>query len=88
MALLNTLCNYVGLIDCIIILLVLDIQMAVGRVMIFSFADCIPRILVVIHVEREIFCQVVPLLLEDVTKTFHIHESNVLSADFLLTVVF
>ena len=86
--LLITLCNCVGLIDCMIILSVLEIQMAVSHVMIFCFTDCIPRSLVVLHVERAIFCRVVPMLLENITKIFFLHESNVLSTVFLSTVVF
>ena len=78
-----TLCNYIGLIDCMIILSVFEVQMAVGHVMIFSFADCTPRCLAILHVEWAIFCQVVSMILENVTKTFGLHESNVLS-----TVVF
>ena len=62
--------------------------MAVGCVMIFGFTDCTPGRLAVLHVEWEIFCRVVPVLLENVTKTFGLHESNVLSADFLSTIVF
>ena len=62
--------------------------MAVDYVMIFSFADCTPGCLDIIHVERAIFCRVVPVLLENVAKTFCLHESNVLSVVFLSTVVF
>ena len=62
--------------------------MAVDRVMIFSFADCTPRCLVVLHVEWAIFCLVVSMLLENVAKTFSLHESNVLLVDFLSTGVF
>ena len=62
--------------------------MAFGRVMIFSFTDCTTRCLVVLHVEWVIFCRVISMLLENVTKKFRLHESNVLSADFLSTFVF
>ena len=62
--------------------------MAVGCVMIFSFSYCTPRCLVVLHVEREIFCQVIPMILENVAKSFGLHKSNVLSAVFLSIVVF
>ena len=83
-----TLCNYIGLIDCMIILSVIEIHMEFGSVMIFSFTDCTPRCLVVLHVERTIFCRVVSLLLGNVAKTFCPHESNFLSAGSLSTVVF
>ena len=83
-----TLCNCIGLIDYMTIFSVLEVQMAVGRVMIFSFTDCTPRFLAVLYVEWEIFCRVVTMLLENVVKTFRLHESNVLSAVFLSTVVF
>ena len=62
--------------------------MAVGCVIIFSFIDCTPGCLVVLHVEWAIFCRVIPMLLENVAKTFCLHESNVLSAVFLSTIVF
>ena len=86
--LLITLCNYVGLIDYMIILSVIEIQMAFDRVMIFSFIDCTPRCLIILHVERTIFCRVVSMLLENVTKIISLHESNVRSADVLSTVIF
>ena len=57
--------------------------MTVGRIVIFGFADCTLGCLVILHVEREIFCRVIPMLLENVAKIFGLHESNVLS-----TVVF
>ena len=62
--------------------------MAVGHVMIFGFADCTPRCLDVLHVEREIFFRVVSMLLENVAKTFCLHKSGILSADVLSIVVF
>ena len=71
-----------------IILSVLQVQMAVGCVMIFSFAECTPICLAILHVEQEIFCRVVSMLLENVVKTFFLHELNVLSAIFLSTIVF
>ena len=71
-----------------IILSVLQVQMAVDYVMIFSFVDCTPGCLAVLHVERAIFCRVVLVLLANVAKTFGLHESNVLSVVFLSTVVF
>ena len=71
-----------------IILSVLQVQMVVSYVMIFSFIDCTPRCLAIIHVEREIFCPVVSMLLENVAKTFSLHESNILSTDVLAIVVF
>ena len=86
--LLIILCNCIGLIDCMIILSILEIQMEVDSVMIFSFTYCTPICLIVLHVERAIFCRVVSILLENVAKTFSLHESNVLSADVLATVVF
>ena len=86
--LLITSCNYVGLIDSMIILSVLEIQMVVGHVMIFSFIDCTPRCLAILHVEWAIFCQVVCMLLENVAKKFSLHELNVLLADVLSTFVF
>ena len=86
--LLITLCNCIGLIDCMIILSVLEIQMSVDHFMIFSFTHCTPRSLAVLHVEQVIFCRVVSMLLENVAKTFSLHESNILSADVLSTVVF
>ena len=71
-----------------IILSVLQVQMAVGCVMIFSFTDCTPRCLVIIHVEWAIFYPVVSMILENVTKTFVLYESNLLSTNFLSIVVF
>ena len=62
--------------------------MAVNYVMIFSFTDCTPRCLVVLHVEQTIFCRVVSMLLANVAKTFRLHESNVFSSIFLSIVVF
>ena len=62
--------------------------MTVGRVMIFGFADCTPGCLAVLHVEWAIFCRVIPMHLENVTKRFGLHESNILSAVFLSTIVF
>ena len=62
--------------------------MEIDRIMIFGFTDCTPGCLAVIHVERIVFCQVVPLFLENVGKRFGLHESNVLSAVFLLTIIF
>ena len=62
--------------------------MAVVRVVIFSFVDCTPRCLDVLHVERAVFCRVVPMLLANVAKIFCLYELNVMSAVFLLTVVF
>ena len=88
MVLLITLCNYVGLIDCMIILSVLEIHMAVDRVMIFSFTHCRLGFLAILHAEQVVFCRVVPMLLANVKKIFCLHESNVLSAVFLLTVIF
>ena len=71
-----------------IIFSVLQVQMAVDCIMIFGFADCTPRCLAVLHVERAVFCRVVPVLLENVAKIFCLYESNVLSVVFLSTVVF
>ena len=71
-----------------IILLVLQVQVTIGRVMIFSLVDVTPGGLATLQVERAVFCPVVPMLLADVAKTFHLHELNVLLADFLSTVVF
>ena len=67
---------------------VLEVQMAVGRVMIFSFADCTPICLAILHVEWAIFCGMLSMLLADVVKTFYLHKSNILSADILSAVVF
>ena len=77
--LLIILCNCIGLIDYMIILSILEIQMAVGSVMIFSFTNCTPWWFSIIHIEWAIFCRVVSMLLENVAKTFSLHESNVLS---------
>ena len=71
-----------------IILSVLQVEMVVNCVMIFSFADCTPRCLYVLHVEQAIFCRVLSMLLANVAKTFCLHESNVLSAVLLSTIVF
>ena len=62
--------------------------MKVSRVMIFSLADGTPGGLSILHVERAVFRRVIPVLLENVAKRFGLHESNVLSAVFLSTVVF
>ena len=53
--------------------------MAVGRIVIFGFTDCTPGCLAILHVERVVFFRVVPMLLENVAKIFHLLESNVLS---------
>ena len=71
-----------------VILSVLQVQMAVGCIMIFGFTDYTPGCLAILHVEWAVFCQVVPVFLANVTKIFRLHESNVLSAIFLLTVIF
>ena len=82
------LCNYIGLVDCLIILSVLQVQMAVGRIVIFGFIDCTPGCLFILHVEWVVFFGVVPMLLANVAKIFCLHESNVLSAVFLSIVIF
>ena len=62
--------------------------MVVGHTVIFDYTDCTPGCLVVLHVERVVFCLVIPMLLINVAKKICLHESNVLSAVFLLMVVF
>ena len=62
--------------------------MAVDRVMIFGFTDCTIGCLAVLHVEWAVFFRVVPMFLADVVKIFHLHESNILSAVFLSTIIF
>ena len=62
--------------------------MVVVHVMIFSFVDYTPGCLAVLHVEWEVFCQLVPMLLENVAKIFGLQESNVLLDVFLSTIVF
>ena len=62
--------------------------MAVNRIVIFGSAYYRPGGLVFIHVEQELFCLIIPMLLENATKRFGLHESNVLSVVFLSTVVF
>ena len=62
--------------------------MTVSRIMIFSLTGCTLGCLAILHVEQAIFCRVVSMLLENVTKTFCLHKSNVLPAVFLSTVVF
>ena len=62
--------------------------MTVGRVMIFGLADGTSGGLAILHVEWAVFRRVILMLLENVTKIFGLHESNVLSAVFLLTVIF
>ena len=47
--------------------------------MTFGLADGTPGGLAILHVEREIFHQVICMLLEDVTKGLGLYESNVLS---------
>ena len=56
--------------------------------MTFGLVDGTPGGLAVLHVERVVFCRVIPMLLENVTKIFGLHESNVLSAVFLSKIVF
>ena len=82
------LCNHVGLVDSMVVLLVLQVQMAVDCVMIFSFTDCTPRCLAILHVEWEIFHRVISVFLENVAKGLGLYELNVLSAIFLSTVIF
>ena len=62
--------------------------MAVEGIMIFGFVDYTSGCLVVLHVERVVFCRVVPVLLANVAKIFGLHELNVLSTVFLSTIVF
>ena len=45
------LCHYIRLVDRLIILSVLQVQMIVGRVMIFSLIDGTPGGLAILHVE-------------------------------------
>ena len=82
------LCHCIGLVDRLIILSVFQVQMTADRVMIFSLADGTPGGLAILRVERVVFCRVISMLLENVAKTFSLHKSNVLSTDFLSTVVF
>ena len=56
--------------------------------MTFGLVDGTPRSLVVLHVERAIFRQVISMLLENAAKEFGLYESNVLSAVFPSTVIF
>ena len=67
---------------------VLEVQLTVGHVMNFGLEDGTPGSLVVLHVERAIFHQVIPELLEDVAKILGLYEPNILSAIFLPTVIF
>ena len=62
------LCHCIRLVDCLIVLSVLEVQLTVDHVMTFGLTDGMPGSLVVIHVERAIFNQVIPVLLENVAK--------------------
>ena len=82
------LCYCISLVDRFVVLLVLQVQLTVDRVMTFGLVDGTAGGLAVLHVEREIFCRVISMLLENVAKKFSLHESNVRSADFLSIGVF
>ena len=82
------LCHCIHLVDRLIVLSVLEVQLTVDRVMIFSLADDTPGSLAILHVERAFFRRVISVFLENVTKGLGLYESNVLSAIFLSTVIF
>ena len=54
----------------------------------FGLVDGTPGGLSVLHVEREIFRRVIPVLLANVTKLLGLYKSNVPSAVLLSTVIF
>ena len=54
----------------------------------FGLADGTLGGLAVLHVERAIFRQVIPVLLANVAKRLGLYESNVLSTVLLSTIIF
>ena len=56
--------------------------------MTFGLVDGTPGGLVILHIEWEIFLQVISVLLENVAKGLGLYKSNILSAIFLSTVIF
>ena len=56
--------------------------------MTFGLTDGTPGGLAVLHVEQEIFRQVISVLLENIAKGLGLYESNVLSAVLLSTLIF
>ena len=87
-ALLISLCYCVCLVDGLVVLSILQVQLTVGRVVDFCFADGTPGGISILHVVWTVSCRMVSTFLADVAKRFSLHKTDILSALLLSTSIF
>ena len=85
--LLCVLCYSISLVDSLVVLSIFEVEMAVGRVVICSFAYSTPGGFAILHVVGTVGGGMVSSFLADVTKRFCLYKMDILSAELLSTVI-